>query len=128
MGKKAAHSGESPKDRSANLMDKFISKNINRDKHKPVLPARRKDPNVPVDLWPLKDQIEYWNTRTDADRFNETYTAYSTWYDAVKQLSGMYPATFVDFTSKFRDEMQTMYETKTTPRQALRQLQKLGVY
>lgn len=128
MGKKAAHSGESPKDRSANLMDKFISKNINRDKHKPVLPARRKDPNVPVDLWPLKDQIEYWNTRTDADRFNETYTAYSTWYDAVKQLSGMYPATFVDFTSKFRDEMQSMYETKTIPKQALRQLQKLGVY
>jgi hypothetical protein len=128
MGKKAAHSGESPKDRSANLMDKFISKNINRDKHKPVLPARRKDPNVPVDLWPLKDQIEYWNTRTEADRFNETYTAYSTWYDAVKQLSGIYPATFVDFTSKHRDEMKSMYENKTTPKQALRQLQKLGVY
>jgi hypothetical protein len=128
MGKKAAHSGESPKDRSINMMDKFITRNTNQAKKHPKLPARRKDTNVPVDLWPLKDQIEYWNTRTDEDRFNETYTAYSTWYDAVKQQSGMYPATFVDFTSKFRDEMQNMYETKTTPKQALRQLQKLGVY
>lgn len=128
MGKKAAHSGESPKDRSANLMDKFISKNINRDKHKPALPARRKDPNVPLELWPLKDQIEYWNTRTSTDEFNETYTAYSTWYDAIKKLSGMYPATFVDFTSQYRDEMQTMYINKMHPKQALRELQKRGVY
>lgn len=128
MGKKSAHSGESPKDRSINMMDKFITKNTNRDKSKPKLPARRKDPNIPINLWPLKDQIEYWDNRTDADRFDEIYTAYSTWYDAIKQLSGIYPSTFVDFTSRLRDEMHTMFENKTSPKQALRELQKLGVY
>ena len=85
MGKKAAHSGMSPKDRSINLMDKFISRNMNKMKDQPVLPGRRKDASVPVNLWPLKDQIEYWETRTPEDRFDEEYSAYSTWYDEVKR-------------------------------------------
>ena len=34
MGKKAAHSGESPKDRSINMMDKFITRNDRIRKHK----------------------------------------------------------------------------------------------
>ena len=38
MGRKSAHSGESPKDRSVNLMDKFITKNANREKNQPKLP------------------------------------------------------------------------------------------
>ena len=84
MGKKSAHTGISPKDRSAILMDKFISRNANRMKDQPKLPARRKDPNVPLDLWPLKDQIEYWEARTDTDRFDEQYAAYSTWYQEVQ--------------------------------------------
>ena len=54
MGKKSAHSGESPKERSINKMDKFIARNERRNKHKELLPARRKDPNVPINLWPLK--------------------------------------------------------------------------
>jgi hypothetical protein len=128
MGKKAAHSGESPKDRSINMMDKFITKNINKDKTKPTLPARRKDANISRDLWPLKDQLEYWKTRTSEDRFNETYTCYSTWYDELKQISGLYPATFIDFTSRLKDQMQEMYQTKLFPRQALLELRKLGVY
>jgi hypothetical protein len=128
MGKKAAHSGESPKDRSINLMDKFISKNINRDKSKPTLPARRKDPNISIHLWPLKDQIEYWETRTAGDQFDEQYTCYSTWYDEIKQISGLYPATFVDFTYKLKDRMQEMFQQKTLPKHAMRELRKLGVY
>jgi hypothetical protein len=128
MGKKSAHSGESPKDRSINMMDKFITKNINRDKSKPKLPARRKDPNVPIDLWPLKDQIEYWETRTSDDRFNETYTCYSTWYDEIKKHSGLYPSTFIDFTFRLKDRMHEMYEQKIFPRHAMRELRKLGVY
>jgi hypothetical protein len=128
MGKKSAHSGESPKDRSTNLMDKFISKNANREKHQPKLPGRRKDPSVPIDLWPLKDQIEYWETRTDADRFNEQYAAYSTWYDEVKNKSGLYHATFLDFTSKLKTEMKQMWETKVFPKDALFELRKKGVY
>ena len=128
MGRKSAHSGMSPKDRSINLMDKFITKNANRAKDKPVLPGRRKDKDVPLNLWPLKDQIEYWENRTDADRFDEDYSAYSTWYDEVKRKSGVYPQTFLDFTAKLKTEMHTMWENKMVPRTALIELRKLGVY
>lgn len=128
MGKKSAHTGISPKDRSAILMDKFISRNANRMKDQPKLPARRKDPNVPLDLWPLKDQIEYWEARTDTDRFDEQYAAYSTWYQEVKSNSGVYPQTFVDFTAKLKPDMIAMWENKLFPKQAIRELRKLGVF
>ena len=128
MGKKSAHTGISPKDRSAILMDKFIAKNANRMKDQPILPGRRKDPNIPMELWPLKDQLEYWQERTDADRFNEQYAAYSTWYAEVKSISGIYPQTFRDFTSKLKPQMIEMWEQKMFPKQAMRELRKLGVY
>ena len=128
MGKKSAYSGESAKDRSINLMDKFISRTTNREKHLAKLPARRKDANVPVNLWPLKDQLEYWSSRTDADRFDEQYSAYSIWYDAVKELSGVYPRTFLDFTSALKPQMKSMWESKMYPKEAVRELRKKGVY
>ena len=59
MGRKAAHSGMSPKDRSINLMDKFIARNDRRNRDNPFVSAIRKDPNIPISMWPLKDQIEY---------------------------------------------------------------------
>lgn len=128
MGKKAAHSGMSPKDRSINMMDKFITRNANREKNQPILPARRKDPNVPIDLWPLKDQLEHRETMSDADRFDELYSAYSTWYDEVKRRSGVYPATFLDFTRNLKPEMRDMWERKTLPKTAVLELRKKGVY
>jgi hypothetical protein len=57
-------------------MDKFIARSNRQAAYKPVLPARRKDPDVPLELWPLKDQIEYWENRTDADRFDEISTLF----------------------------------------------------
>jgi len=128
MGKKSAHTGISPKDRSINLMDKFISRNNNKQKSQPILPARRKDPSIPVDMWPLQDQIEYWNNRTDADRFDEEYASYSTWYSVVKAKSGVYPRTFDEFTVKLRDDMKLMWENKTMPKEAVYELRKKGVY
>ena len=128
MGKKAAHSGMSPKDRSINMMDKFITRNANREKNQPILPARRKDPNVPIDLWPLKDQLEHRETMSDAERFDELYSAYSTWYDEVKRRSGVYPATFLDFTRNLKPEMREMWERKTLPKTAVLELRKKGVY
>jgi hypothetical protein len=128
MGKKAAHSGMSPKDRSINMMDKFITRNANREKNQPILPARRKDPNVPIDLWPLKDQLEHRETMSDAERFDELYSAYSTWYDEVKRRSGVYPATFLDFTRNLKPEMRDMWERKTLPKTAVLELRKKGVY
>jgi hypothetical protein len=128
MGKKAVYSGESAKDRSINLMDKFITRSENKQRHTPRLPGRRKDPNIPVDLWPLKDQFEYWESRTDGDRFNDMYSAYSTWYDAVKTQSGVYHRTFIEFTSNLKSEMRAMWENKTTPKEAVSLLRKHGVY
>lgn len=128
MGKRAVYSGESAKDRSINLMDKFIIKNQNRDKHKQLLPARRKDPNIPVNLWPLKDQLEYYAGLTDADRFDQQYSSYSTWYEEVKQRSGLYHQTFRDFTTNLKPEMREMWEKKTAPKEALSWLRKKGVY
>lgn len=128
MGKKSAHTGLSPKDRSINLMDKFITKNANRLKDQPILPGRRKDSMVPLNLWPLKDQIEYWATRTAADGFDLKYSAYSTWYAEVKRTSGVYPATFMDFTSKLKPMMIEMWEKKMTPKQSILELRKHGVY
>ena len=118
----------SPKDRSVNLLDKFITRNANREKDKPRLPERRKDAAIPVNLWPLKDQIEYWESRTDADKFDEVYAAYSTWHDEIKVRSGMYPQTFIDFTIKLKPEMRDMWQNKIVPRDALTELRKLGVY
>jgi 2,3-bisphosphoglycerate-independent phosphoglycerate mutase len=128
MGRKSAHTGMSPKDRSINLMDKFITKNANKLKDQPVLSARRKDPNIPVHMWPVKDQIEYWDSRTEADSFDDKYRAYSTWYAEVKATSGVYPATFMDFTSKLKPLMVEMWEKKMMPKQAILELRKHGVY
>jgi len=128
MGKRSVYSGESPKDRSTNIIDKFITKNANKTKNQPILPGRRKSPDVPIDLWPLKDQIEYYETRTPADKFDEHYSVYSTWYNAVKERSGVYHQTFTDFIVKLKPEMQSMWERKLLPKEAVLELRKKGLY
>jgi len=128
MGKKSAHTGESPKDRSINMIDKFITKSTNQQKHLPVLPGRRKDPNIPIYMWPLKDQLDYWENQTDEERFDLDYRNYAAWYDAVKAHSGLYHQTFIDFTSKLKPEMKTMFASKMLPKNAVYELRKKGVY
>ena len=128
MGKKAAHSGESPKDRSVNIMDKFITRNERRNKHKDKLPARRKSPDVPFNLWPLKDQIEYMNNRSSADWFNDKFPVYSYWIDAVQKKTGVHHRTFVDWTLKLKPDLKEMYDKKTAVRDAVEFLRKQGVY
>lgn len=128
MGKKSAHTGESPKDRSINIMDKFISRNTAKSKHQPVLPARRKDPNIPIYMWPLKDQLEYWDSRTENEEFQSTYKTYATWYEDVKSKSKLYPATFISMTHDKKDIMRDMYVNCMWPKEAVRELQKHGVY
>lgn len=128
MGKKAAHTGESPKDRSINLMDKFITRNERRNKHNEILPARRKDPSVPFNLWPLKDQLDHMTNRTEAELFTEKYPSYSYWYDAVKKASGMYPITFIDCTGKYKTELRELFYKSTSVRSAVSFLQDRGIY
>lgn len=128
MGKKSAHTGMSPKDRSINIMDKFIAKNTKNQTHKPKLPAIRKDPNIPIHMWPLQDQIEYWENRTDADRFVDKYPVYSFWIDDVKRLSKVHPTFFASKIAKLNDMVKEMYETKTFPKEAVSILKKHGLY
>jgi hypothetical protein len=128
MGKKSAHTGESPKDRSINIMDKFIARSNRQSAHKPILPARRKDPNIPIYMWPLKDQLEYWESRTDTDRFDETYPAYSYWIAEVQANSGVHSEFFTDCAIKLKSELLEMYEQKLTIKDAVRSLRKHGVY
>jgi len=128
MGRKSAHTGESPKDRSINIMDKFIARSNKKNAHKTLLPARRKDPNVPLDLWPLKDQLEYWESRTDADRFDETYPAYSYWITEVQQNSGVHSSFFTDCAAKLKPLLLELFERKTPVKETVRELRKHGVY
>ena len=128
MGKKSAHTGLSPKDRSMNIMDKFIRKNEAKTVNQPILPARRKDPNVPINLWPIKDQIEYYDNLTENDRFVETYRNYADWFNAVKNKSSVYHITFISMVADKKDIMKKMYADKVWPKAAVRELQKLGVY
>jgi len=128
MGRKSAHTGESPKDRSINIMDKFISKNAKHDANRPKLPARRKDPNIPIDLWPLKDQIEYWDSRTSADRFDEKYPIYSYWIDEVQKQSGVHSSFFLSYSIKLKPMLLEMFEKKTPVKETVRELRKHGVY
>lgn len=128
MGKKSAHTGLSPKDRSINLMDKFIRRNENRNRDMPFVSAIRKDPNIPVDQWPLKDQIEYWNGRTDKDRFADKYPVYSFWIADVQSISKVHPQTFTDWTAKLKPRLQELYDTKVSPKETMIELRKLGVY
>jgi hypothetical protein len=128
MGRKSAHTGMSPKDRSINIMDKFITRNQNRQKDQPFRSAIRKDPNIPIHMWPLKDQIEYWENRTDADRFNDVYPVYSFWISEVEKLSKVHPTFFTDKTLSLKPRLLEMYETKVMPREAVTELRKHGIY
>jgi hypothetical protein len=128
MGKKGAHSGQSPKDRSINLMDKFITRSEKRNQFKEKLPARRKDASVPLNLWPLKDQIEYWESKTISDQFDEMFPSYGHWYSAVQKKSGVYHSTFMDFTRPHKEHLMELYNKKTQITDAVYALQKLGIY
>ena len=128
MGKKSAHTGLSPKDRSINIMDKFMSRNAAQTKHQPILPGRRKDPNIPIHMWPLKDQLDYWANRTEADEFKSMFKTYATWYEAVKDISTVYHSTFITLTHDKKEQMHALYDMFTWPKAAIRELQKLGVY
>ena len=128
MGRKSAHTGESPKDRSINIMDKFIARSNKHAAHQAKLPARRKDPNIPIDMWPLKDQIEYWDSRTDANRFDETFPGYSYWIAEVQKASGVHSSFFTHCAIKLKPMLIEMFENKTSVKETVRELRKHGVY
>ena len=128
MGKKAVHTGMSPKDRSINIMDKFIAKNAKAQSYQAKLPAIRKDPNLPIHMWPLKDQIEYWDNRPAADIFKDKFPVYSSWIDEVIKQSKVHPTFFTTHTLKLKPMLTEMYDSYTDPKEAVRELRKHGIY
>jgi|TARA_B100001093_G_C26638800_1_gene932224 hypothetical protein len=128
MSKKATI-GASPKDRSMDIMDKFIKRSERRNKHKEHLPGRRKSKDVPMDLWPLKDQLEYWENITDGQKFDRKYGSYIDWMDTLKGLTGYPDSSFIDMISPAgnKDRMRELFDQKVLPKQAQQTLQKEGI-
>jgi len=124
---KKGYQGESAKDRATNIMDKFIQRNDQRKERTETKSFFRKDPNVPFELWPLQDQIDYYENMSDSDKFDRKYTSYGTWLNEVKEKSGLYPITFTDFTAKHKPYLKELFDDKIEPRAAVRKLEQQGI-
>lgn len=128
MGKKAAHTGMSPKDISANAMDKFISRNDRKRQIEFQRLGRYKHEEKPVDLWPLQDQIEWFEENKERVKFDYHYPSYAAWRTEVMDRTGVYPSTFITFTAPHRETMKTMFAKRTSTREAADRLRALGIY
>jgi len=128
MAKKATI-GDSPKDRSMDIMDKFIKRQERKNKHKELLPGRRKAKDVPIDMWPLKDQIEYWENQSAEQKFDRKYSSYIDWLDTIKEITGYPDRSFMDMISpvKHRERMKEVYAQKVLPKQAYQMLLKENI-
>src|SRR6056300_816704 len=124
---KKGYQGESAKDRATNIMDKFIQRNDERKERTETKSFFRKDPNVPFELWPLKDQIDYYENMSASDKFDRKYPSYGTWLNEVKEKSGLYPITFTDFTAKHTPYLKELFDDKIEPRAAVRKLEQQGI-
>ena len=120
------YQGESPTDRATNIMDKFIRRSERKAAQQETKPLIRKDPNIPMELWPLKDQIEYWDTRTPEQIFHSKYI-YHSWYDEVLEKSGLYPTTFLDCVSKHKSRLEELFNQCTSTGKAVSILQKENI-
>ncbi len=110
MGKKAVI-GTSPKDSSTDKMDRYIQRNERKEQQNLHRHGKKDLSKIPMDEWPLKKQLEYLNNRSDADKFKDKYSSYSFWYEEVKKKSGVYPTTFIDWSSRVdtKQALQDMY-------------------
>ena len=128
MSKKATI-GDSPKDRSMDIIDKFIKREEKRNKHKERLPGRRKSKDVPIDLWPLQDQIDYWDNQTPEQKFDRKYKNYIDWMDKLRDLTGYPDSSFNDMISptSHKERLKEIFSQKVLPKDAYRMLQKEGI-
>jgi hypothetical protein len=128
MSKKATI-GDSPKDRSMDIIDKFIKREEKRNKHKERLPGRRKSKDVPIDLWPLQDQIDYWDNQTPEQKFDRKYKNYIDWMDKLRDLTGYPDSSFNDMVSptSHKERLKEIFSQKVLPKDAYRILQKEGI-
>lgn len=127
MGKRGSYHGDSPTDRAASLMDKFIQRSDRKRSLDTKHYGRRKSKDTPVHTWPLQDQIEHWNNMTDEDWFRKEYPTYSDWRNAVLKRCGMHPTTFIDVTSNHKSRMEQLYVECVSVAQSIEILQKEGI-
>ena len=127
MGKKGAYTGESATDRSINLMDKFIKRSEKKNAYIDQLPARRKSKDVDRDLWPLKDQLEYWDNMTPQEKFDRKYKNFYDWFDEVKDLINYPTISINDMVSGNMDAIKEKFKSKIKPREAYQQLEREGI-
>lgn len=129
MGKKSAHTGMSPKDRGVMFMHNFIVKNERRTK-KSIENGNfsRNLSELPIDEWPTDKQIEYYKQLTPNEQFDLKYTTYSDWIKIVQKKSGVYHRTFYEFISNKIEMVKSLYNDKIWPQEAVRILNKHGVY
>ena len=126
MGKRGGYHGVSPADKSINAMDKFIRKSerVQQSNER----SGKKISTEDLERRSLKEQLDYYNNRTEADIFDEKYPAYSYWYNEVRSKSGVHPRTFVDWTAKYKTMLQESFANKTSVRDMVSELKKLGIY
>lgn len=122
MGKHG-YQGVSHSDRAVNGMDKFIKREARKPNKNSNLPLRRKDESIPMHLWPLKDQLEYWDNMSEPDRFKRKYS-FTSWYNEIAERSGMYHITFKDCVSPHSKRLQELYSECTPVNESIRILQK----
>ena len=77
MGKRGGYHGVSPADKSINAMDKFIRKSERVQQSNEQ--SGKKISAEDLERQSLKEQLDYYNNRTEADIFDEKYPAYSYW-------------------------------------------------
>jgi hypothetical protein len=130
MAKKAVI-GTSPKDSSMDKMDRFIQREERKEQQNLRRHGKKDLSRVPFNEWPLKKKLEHLENQSKEEKFKEQYTSYSTWYDAVKKKSGVYPITFVDWTSTstMKEVLRDMYNKSTSVKEAVSILKnKHGIY
>ena len=104
MGKKAVI-GTSPKDSSIDKMDRYIQRNERKEQQYLLRNGKKDLSKIP----------------SDADKFKEKYSSYSFWFESVKKKSGVYPITFVDWSSRpsTKEAMRDMYAKCVSVKDAL---------
>jgi hypothetical protein len=120
MGKKAVI-GIAPKDSAIDKMDRYIQRNDKKEQQYLHRNGKKDLSKIPFNEWPLKKQMEHMDNKSDIDIFKEQYSSYSTWYEAVKKQSGVYPGTFVDWTSanNVKEVMKEMHANNTPVKSAV---------
>ena len=119
MSKKATI-GISPKDSSMDKMDRYIRRNEAREAAR----FRRhgvSNKKKPFDEWPLEERLRYHENMSSDQKFDKKYPKYSSWFEAVRKEMEefVYPAFYMDCVNKIKPEMQSMFEKKTSIKEAV---------